>query len=162
MGRRRISEAELTFRDEVAQGFDRARKDRGLNQTEAARELGVTRQAFSQYILRKTTPQSEILARACTRWNLKLRYRGHEFGAPAFAQTRKQAERTDSFQLGLFDRPQRVENDQLVVILERADRGTLQVTIKMKMKKAPLIGSSRERTVRVQPRSTRKVEARLK
>ncbi len=138
MGRRRLSEADLVFRAEVAAKFDRARNDRGLNQSAAARELGITRQAFSQYLLRKATPQAAILARACTKWGLKLRYRGREFAHAAFAQedgTRRTA--APALQMELFDQPQRFENDRVVVILQRAEEATLQVTIKMKKASLP-------------------------
>jgi transcriptional regulator with XRE-family HTH domain len=133
MGRRRLSDSDLSFREEVAEKFDRARKLRGLNQSSAAKELGVTRQAFSQYLLRKATPQAAILARACTRWSLSLRYRGKEFARAAFGQEdAKNSPEQPSLQMDLFDRPQRVENDQLVVTLDRSEKATLLVTITMK------------------------------
>jgi transcriptional regulator with XRE-family HTH domain len=133
VGRRRLTDSDLEFRAEIARKFDQARKDRDLNQSAAARALGITRQAFSQYLLRKATPQATVLARACTIWNLKLRYRGQEFTNAAFAKV-DAAPSVDAsaFQIELFDRPQHIENNRFLVILERAARSTLQVTIKMK------------------------------
>jgi transcriptional regulator with XRE-family HTH domain len=134
MGRRRLSEADLRFREEVAKKFNAARLSRRLNQSEAARELGITRQAFSQYLLRKATPQAEILARACAKWTLKLRYRDRDFTGGAFGvePAAELEPHQDGLQLALFDEPQRFENDQLEVVLERAQKTTLQVTIRMK------------------------------
>lgn len=144
MGRRRLSDAELDFRAEVAEKFDRARRDRGLNQSEAALELGITRQAFSQYVLRKATPQAAILARACTKWDLRLRYRGEEFAQGAFRQKDAgRATTASDFQLELFDRPQRIENERVIVTLRRAEQMSLQVTIKMKNVTSPKIGHKR-------------------
>jgi transcriptional regulator with XRE-family HTH domain len=133
VGRRRLSDEDLKFRAEVSAEFSRAIQDRGLNQSEAANQLGVTRQALSQYLLRKSTPQSPILARACTEWGLRLRYQGKAFASPkAGPEKTRTKSAPDGLQLDLFDQPQRVENDQLVVILERSAKATLQVTIKMK------------------------------
>ena len=102
MGRRRTSDDDRRFRTEIAQQFRDAMKARGLKtQTQAARDLNITRQAFSQYLLEKTTPQAEILARACARWDLTLKYRTAEFKRGAF---RGQEEKTGPgvFHLALF------------------------------------------------------------
>lgn len=131
VGRRRISEADRAFRTEVARKFREATKARGLNQTEAAKELNITRQAFSQYLLEKTTPQGEILARACAKWDITLRYRDADFTRGAFGAHETKAE-AEVLQMDLFREAQVFENTHLIVKIERSQKATLQVTIKMK------------------------------
>ena len=146
VGQHPVSDADRSFRAEVAQKLTAAMKEHGLDtQSAAARALGVTRQAFSQYLLRKVTPQSEILARACGLWNIKLRYRDQEFTRGAFGVDHAIGTLPErDTQLDLFDQPQRVENEHLVVILKRAPDSILQVTIQMK--KAALPKRARRRS----------------
>jgi len=144
VGRRRISDADRTFRTEVARRFRSAMQKRGLNQTEAARELGVTKQALSQYLREKTTPQGEILARACAHWGITLRYRDAQFTHGAFGSAEAPAA-SDMLQLDLFSEPQVFENQHLVLTLARSRKSTLQVTIRMK-----------QATLAPRPRSLRK------
>ena len=104
---------------------------RGLNQTEAARELNITKQALSQYLREKATPQGEILARACAKWGITLRYRAAEFARGAFGSAESRPT-NEMFQLELFREPQVFENPRLVVTIARSHKAALQVTIKMK------------------------------
>lgn len=104
----------------------------GRSQAEAASEIGVTRQALNQYLNRKTTPQGDILARACAKWGIAtLKYRGVDVKASAFRaiETKPQP---DALQLDLLREPIRLENNDVVVTLRRSRRETLQVTIQMK------------------------------
>ena len=119
-------------------------QNRGLNQTQAARELSVTKQALSQYLREKATPQSEILARACVKWGISLRYRGIEFARGAFGAIESRAT-AEVLQLDLFKEPQVFENPHLVVTIARSHKATLQVTIKMKQ---AALGGERTRSVR--------------
>ena len=136
MGRRPVSEADRLFRRDIATQFRAAMAKRDLNQTEAARELAITKQALSQYLREKSTPQSEILARACAKWAITVRYRDTEFklGALGAVRTRTNPE---ALQLDLFREPQVFENAHMVVSVARSHRSTLQVTIKMKQGTVP-------------------------
>ncbi len=131
MGRRRVSEADRLFRRDIAAQFRAAMAERRLNQTDAARELAITKQALSQYLREKSTPQGDILARACAKWGITVRYRDTEFqlGALGAVRTRTTPE---ALQLDLFREPQVLENEHIVVSVARSQRSTLQVTIKMK------------------------------
>ena len=104
---------------------------RGLNQTQAARELSITKQALSQYLREKVTPQGDILARACAKWGITLRYRDTEFTTGAFGSAEARAP-SDVLQLDLFREPQVFENQHFVLTVARSHKSTLQVTIKMK------------------------------
>lgn len=107
-------------------------KAHGLKtQTEAARALNITPQAFSQYLLEKATPQAEILARACAQWDLTLKYRTAEFGRGAFGVHETRTE-PDVLQLDLFTEPLIFQNRHMVVSVERSRRAALQITIRMK------------------------------
>lgn len=136
MGRRRISEADRLFRQDVAKQFRGAMEKRRLNQTEAARELAITKQALSQYLREKSTPQGEILARACARWGITVRYRDTQFGQGAFEAIRTQTT-SEVLQLDLLREPQVFENAHLVVTLARSHKSTLQLTIKVKQSTIP-------------------------
>ena len=131
MGRRRISDSDRAFRTEVARQFRTALQKRGMNQTQAARELNITKQALSQYLREKATPQGDILARACAKWGITLRYRDTEFTRGAFGSAEARAA-SDVLQLDLFREPQVFENQHLVLTVARSHKLTLQVTIKMK------------------------------
>lgn len=131
MGRRRISDSDRAFRTEVARQFRTALQKRGMNQTQAAQELSITKQALSQYLREKATPQGDILARACAKWGITLRYRDTEFTRGAFGSAEARAA-TDMLQLDLFREPQVFENQHLVLTVARSQKLTLQVTIKMK------------------------------
>jgi len=131
MGRRRTSDADRAFRTEVARRFRSAMQKRGLNQTQAARELSITKQALSQYLREKVTPQGDILARACAKWGITLRYRDTEFTRGAFGSAEARAP-SDVLQLDLFREPQVFENQHFVLTVARSHKSTLQVTIRMK------------------------------
>jgi transcriptional regulator with XRE-family HTH domain len=145
MGRRRISETDRTFRTEVARKFREAMKARGLNQTQAAKELNITRQAVSQYLLEKTTPQGEILARVCARWDLSLRYRATEFKRGAFGAQETTTE-PEVLQMDLFREPQVFENAHLIVTVQRSQKAALQVTIRMKKAGLTVPSSAKSKT----------------
>jgi transcriptional regulator with XRE-family HTH domain len=137
VGRRRISEADRLFRHDIANQLRAAMKSRELNQTDASRELGITKQALSQYLREKSTPQGDILARVCAKWRITVRYRDTEFtlGALEAVRTRTTPE---ALQLDLFREPQVLENAHIVVSVARSHKSTLQVTIKMKQVTVPL------------------------
>lgn len=137
-GRPTLSDIAKAFRSEVAEQFLQVVHRRNLTRSQAAYELGVTRQAFHKYVRGESTPQAAVLARACTLWDLRLNYAGAEFGKGAFAAPEsKAAADPELLQMNLFDRPQIFENDQLIVVLERAHKSILQVTIKMKRASLP-------------------------
>jgi transcriptional regulator with XRE-family HTH domain len=131
MGRRRTSDSDRAFRTEVARRFRAAMQKRGLNQTQAARELSITKQALSQYLREKVTPQGDILARACAKWGITLRYRDTEFTRGAFGSAEARAP-AEVLQLDLFREPQVFENQHFVLTVARSHKSTLQVTFRMK------------------------------
>jgi transcriptional regulator with XRE-family HTH domain len=125
------------FRAEIAQQLKAAmHAHRIKTQAEAARALNITRQAFSQYLREKTTPQAEILARACSLWHLTLTYRAAEFGGGAFG-VRENKREPDVLQLDLFKEPLTFQNNHMLVCVERSQQAALQITIRMKKADLP-------------------------
>jgi transcriptional regulator with XRE-family HTH domain len=131
LGRRKISDDDRRFRGDIADLLGKQMKKRNLNQTEAAKELGITKQALSQYLLEKVTPQAEILAHICAKWDVTIPYKGKEFGRKAF-RVEERLEKPEIAQMDLFKEPQRVENDRVVVILSRSKQATLEISIQLK------------------------------
>lgn len=131
MGRRKINESDLAFRKEIAGKLSSAMKQRNLNQTAAAIELGISKQALSQYLREKATPQGEILAGVCAKWNITLQYRGTKFGHAAFGAKARDG-KPDVFQMELFEEPQVFENERVIVKIAKTSKATLQVTVHVK------------------------------
>ena|ERR1039458_8639383 len=115
MGRRPgISRSEELFRSEFASAFSSAiGKLRGA-QSQAARQLGISRQALSLYLGRKATPNSSILSRAFAIWpELSLDVEGIKLNSDSFKSA--QPERSSPLQMLLFDAISEVDNQQLDV-----------------------------------------------
>jgi hypothetical protein len=112
-----------------------------LSVKEAANLLGVSRQAFHQYLSAKATPHPETIARAMDLWNIEPSYKGEKIARGALGGS-EGPERSDrqpaqlSF-VSLFDVPQECHNDNLVVTVQRSRDSTLHVTIKMKKADGP-------------------------
>jgi len=84
------------FKDAVRDAFSSAVKRLDIDVTEAARQLRVSRQVMHRYLGGTALPSVEVLYRACLAWNLKIQYRGFEFGSCALLP------------MGEADRPQSV------------------------------------------------------
>jgi transcriptional regulator with XRE-family HTH domain len=114
------------------------RLELGITQSEAARQIGVSRQAFNQYISRKATPQAATLARACKKWGLTLEAEGMKLGAGSFGPVQANTDASQQLQLtGLFDEPQICLNENLIVRVEKSASALLQVTIRMRKAEPP-------------------------
>jgi transcriptional regulator with XRE-family HTH domain len=123
------------FRAEVAKRIRakvrELRKD-GVSEAAAARQLGVSPQAFNQYVRGLATPKSHILARACTLWGLKFSYKTKDFGAEAFTAPETEREERKSAQLSLFDDPQELTNKNLKLKVQAGKSTTLNVSLEIR------------------------------
>src|SRR5262245_45929608 len=104
------------FRAEVSRRLRERMKEferNGISEAAAARQLGITPQAFNQYIKGKATPKAHILARACTIWGMRFSYKDREFSGDAFdaADLKQDAQRP--VQLSLFADPQELHSRNL-------------------------------------------------
>src|SRR5262245_12476793 len=132
MARPKTTEVDRAFRREVAAKFRAAMKQQQLNQTAAAPKLRISKQALSQDLREKGTPHGEMLARACSIWKIKLRYKDHDFGEGAFQSVAENQAREDILQLDLFQEPQVFKNTRMVVTIMRTKKATLQFSVRIK------------------------------
>lgn len=124
MGRKPgISRSELLFRAEIARVLSRVIGEERGAQAQAARQLGISRQALNLYLARKATPSSAILGRACALWpplsfsvdqdHITITMDSSSFKAP-------HPQSLPPTQLLLFDAISEVDNQQLEVkVLKR-------------------------------------------
>jgi len=123
------------FRAEVARRIRakvRELRRQGISEAGAARQLGVSPQAFNQYMKGLATPKSHVLARACTLWGLKFSYKTTDFGAEAFTAPEAARDERKSAQLSLFDDPQELNNQNLKLKVQAGKSTTLNVSLEIR------------------------------
>jgi transcriptional regulator with XRE-family HTH domain len=135
-GRPKLTADAKTFREEIARQLRAAIDSQGLSVKGAADALGVSRQAFHQYLSATATPHPETIARAMDLWNIEPSYKGEKIARGALSGSKRKRHSepppTQLSLLGLFDVPQQCHNENLVVTLQSSRTSTLHVTIKMK------------------------------
>jgi hypothetical protein len=132
-GRPKLSGDALAFRQEVARQLRTAMTANNLTVTAAAVALGVSRQAFHQYLGATATPHPETIARAMDIWGIEPTYKGEKISRGALGtRVAPTSTPTQLDMLGLLDVPQKFENSNVLVTLKSSQNSTLQVTIKMK------------------------------
>ena len=93
--------ADKEWRSEIARRFGQAIEERHLSKTEAAKNLGITRQTLWLYLNAKATPGGDVLKKACKSWEITISRKGAEFSAGAFGPEREPAPKRPK-QLDLF------------------------------------------------------------
>jgi transcriptional regulator with XRE-family HTH domain len=121
------------FRSEIAKGFREAIKRRDITLLQAARDLGVSRQALHAYLRGGATPRGEVLRRACKLWGLTLNYKGLAFGSGSFGSRRRAHTRAVQLELPLRDALENLGTDDLDVKLLRADAGSIELQVRIKL-----------------------------
>ncbi len=122
------------FRKEVAKCFREALEERNLSVAAAAKQLGVTRQAFHKYLNGKMTPNGHVLARAVTQWDLKINYKNQPFGRGAFQGGEAEQPKSSPEQLHLFSEPREIDEPDNGVSLKISPRGTDAIDIRLRLK----------------------------
>jgi predicted DNA-binding transcriptional regulator AlpA len=138
-GRPKLTADAQKFREEIARELNAAITSRKLKVKAAAEALGVSRQAFYQYLSATATPHPETIARAMDLWNIEPSYRGEKITRGALGD-RKRHSAPPLTQLSLsslFDVPQECHNENLVVTVQSSRNSVLHVTIKMKKAEGP-------------------------
>jgi transcriptional regulator with XRE-family HTH domain len=107
------------------------RKD-GLSEAAAARQLGVSPQAFNRYMKGLATPRPDTLARACCIWNMRFSYKDVELSAEAFGAPPSKQDLRRPLQLALFEEPQELNNRNLNVKVSAGKADTLNVAIEIR------------------------------
>lgn len=138
-GRPRLGADAERFREEIARQLRAAITSRNLKVKAAADALGVSRQAFYQYLSASATPHPETIARAMDLWNIEPSYKGEKIARGALGDREPNAEPspTQLSLVNLFDVPQECHNENLIVTVQSSRNSTLHVTIKMKKADGP-------------------------
>lgn len=139
-GRPKLTADAETFRKEVARQLKLAISSRDLKVSTAAAQLGVSRQAFYQYLSARATPHPETIARAMDLWNIEPVYKGERIarGALGVGEPRLEPAPTQLSLVSLFGAPQVCQNENVVVTMRSSHDSTLQVTIRMKKADGPV------------------------
>jgi hypothetical protein len=146
-GRPKLTLDARNFREEIARQLKAAIDLRRLTVKDAADALGVSRQAFHQYLSARATPHPETIARAMDLWHIQPSYKGQRIGRGVLGGDRRAGSHPPPTQLNLlnlFDVPQECHNENLVVTVQRSRTSMLHVTIKMKKAAAPTPGRTRD------------------
>jgi transcriptional regulator with XRE-family HTH domain len=124
------------FRAEVSKRIRakvRELRKAGVSEAAAARQIGVSPQAFNQYIKGLATPKPHILARMCAPpWKLRFSYKSTEFGEEAFGAPAILPSERKSAQLSLFDEPQELHNQNLKLKVQAGKSTTLNVSLEIR------------------------------
>jgi transcriptional regulator with XRE-family HTH domain len=99
------------LRHEVAVRLREAILKNGLNVPQAAKLLGISRQALWLYLHEKSMPGGSVLERACRLWNLSLNVNGFHFTKESFGPQKKTQFKSE--QLNLFRVLDRIRPDQI-------------------------------------------------
>jgi transcriptional regulator with XRE-family HTH domain len=87
------------------------------NCAQAAKSLGMSRQRLSSYTTGKSFPGADVIDMILEKWHLDLLGTGGSVGA------KRAAGKAKSQQVGLFDKPVTLTNDQMTLVIERKGPG---------------------------------------
>jgi transcriptional regulator with XRE-family HTH domain len=126
------------FREEIGRQLRAVIVSKNLKVKAAATALGVSRQAFHQYLSARATPHPETIARAMDLWHIEPTYKGEKIARGALGEDKRHDSRPTQLSfMNLFDVPQACENENLVVTVQSSRDSVLHVTIKMKKADGP-------------------------
>ena len=128
---RRTTAAEDDFRREISGKMtDYIRRHYDGSQAKAAAGLKISRQRLHSYLKVKMTPKTQFLHQVCTEWGLEFSYHGINFSADAFKLPQRGA--APSEQMGLFDIPQVLGNEQWEVEVHRKSANRFDLSIRVR------------------------------
>jgi transcriptional regulator with XRE-family HTH domain len=104
-------------RSAVGDELRRAIRDRGLTVDEAAKQLGVSRQAFHSYLNGSSLMRPARLDKAVEMWDLHLKIDKTIFGKLAFQKVK--AEGFSAIQMSLWDALDSITQDDLKITVKR-------------------------------------------
>ena len=123
------SYADVDFRKDISKALNEVKEKQRFSVKDAAKELGIKRQAFYQYLKGTTTPRPEVLIKMIKKWDLNLEYRGLTITKESFPTiTIPQAEK--NIQLKFYEKPMEVKAGNLLVRISSKDKKTISVEIK--------------------------------
>jgi len=122
--------ASRALRHEVALRLKAAISINGLTIPQAAKRLGVTRQALWLYLSEKSMPGGKVLERACRLWDLTLTVNGFRFTKESFGPQRPKQPR--EVQLDLFRAFAEIRPGQIETKLVRVSSSLFELRVKIK------------------------------
>jgi transcriptional regulator with XRE-family HTH domain len=121
------------LRQLVAEAFRKAIEENNLSKTEAAKALGISRQALYGYLNGKSLPGAQILAKAFEHWNMAFREDGLSIDKDAFA-LQKRAQSRKETQGELFRALAEITPNEIVETkLIRSPGKTVEFRIKIRV-----------------------------
>jgi transcriptional regulator with XRE-family HTH domain len=117
-----------TLSDAIKAEFERILGERKLSRGEAARKLGVTRQAFYNYMIGKSIPRQKTLARAIELWKFKLDVNGLIVDSASLPPKAEETEPAQ--QLLLFEGLDAIKQRDLKVAVQR-EGPTFRIEVKI-------------------------------
>lgn len=118
---------------EIAIKFREAIGAQRISKTQAARDLGISRQMLYAYLNGKSRPRHDVLERACTAWNLQLNYKGFLVTAKAFGRPSAVAPPPNPVQLDLFAAVGALRDQDLDVHVLRKDQGRIELRVELRL-----------------------------
>jgi hypothetical protein len=110
------------LRQEIKAKFDAMLQHTGMSIAEAAKQVGVSREAFRGYLKEEPAiPSADVLLAACDRWDLTIQYAGRDFRV---AQPGPPSDRrAQPVQLTLFDAIHELVDESVDVKIRRKSAG---------------------------------------
>jgi len=123
------SYADVDFRNDISKALNEVKEKLRFSVKDVAKELGIKRQAFYQYLKGTTTPRSEVLIKMIKKWDLKLEYRGVRITKDNFP-TITIPEVEKPIQLNFYEKPMELKAGNLLISISSKDKKTISVEIK--------------------------------
>jgi hypothetical protein len=117
-----------SLKDAIRAEFSRVLLERKLTVTAAARQLGVSRQAFHGYLSPSapTFPRPRVLAKAMQIWDLRLDFGGASFSKDAFPPSKNEVQ--PASQRSLWEKLDSITQDDLRFTVKRVGK-SLRVAV---------------------------------
>jgi len=123
------SYADVDFRNDISKALNEVKEKLRFSVKDVAKELGIKRQAFYQYLKGTTTPRPEVLIKMIKKWDLKLEYRGVRITKDNFP-TITIPEIEKPIQLKFHEKPMELKAGNLLISISSKDKKTISVEIK--------------------------------
>jgi DNA-binding XRE family transcriptional regulator len=99
--------------------------------TEAARDLGVSRQCIYDIKKGKYCPSLALVHRACDVWNLKFNFRGLRVGKGTLRP--RAPKRSEPMEIGLFDALGALEDRELEVVKAKRVGKAMELVLRIRL-----------------------------
>jgi DNA-binding XRE family transcriptional regulator len=104
-----------------------------ISAAQAARDLGVTRQAVYGFKSGEFCPSLAVIQRACKAWELQFNVNGMTISAESFKTGSKPTPAPVSAQLTFFDLWTQLQDQKMTVVRARRIDGAVEMTLRISM-----------------------------